>query len=287
VTPSYAEHGFGINAIATPTQVGLGVAWKRDGLEFTGVGKMGLQAPRLDFKLHIADGRLLVCELTLTGAAGITMDLAAKAARGAKNVADVVAVPADFSIPLIGKSVPSFAVTLRQAFLLKTGFTAPADLSANGAYTVTGIIGVGVRNGGPPDVKAPTLTADVHMVDSLTGPSLAVAGLNFTHQFRVIVGFGAFGFVTGPYFTVSNAVGINRGTDLDLKVPCRQSDVIMFIDAGVGYFMPRVVVNGINAVLGLLNLGKIASEGGISLLDERRLVEHHVAQPKNVACRVR
>jgi hypothetical protein len=286
VTPGFGVRGFGINALGTPTQMALGVAWKANGLDFSAVARMGLQTPRLDFKLHIADGAILVCELMLSGAAGLMMDLAASAAPGARNINDIVHVPADFSIPLIGQSVPSFAVTLRQSFLVKTGFTAAAALRAGGSYTVTGSIGVGYK-GGQPTFAPPSLTPAVHLVDSLQGASRAIAGLNFTHQMRVIVGLGAFGFVTGPYFSLSNAAGITRQTDLDRWTYCRQSDVVMFLSAGIGYFMPRVVVDGINAVLRLINLGEIANEGGIQIVDGHRLVEHHVAQPQSNACRPR
>ena len=77
----------------------------------------------------------------------------------------------------------------------------------------------------------------------------------------MIVGIGAFGFVTGPYFGMNATYTAARGSGIGLVI-CNQESVDLSLVGGVGYAMPRVVTSAINFVLRALNAGEIKGEGG-------------------------
>jgi len=86
-----------------------------------------------------------------------------------------------------------------------------------------------------------------------------------THNLSVMVGLGAFGFVTGPYGYLNSGVTATNGSTLgDPVVHCKQESVSMGIGAGVGYTMPDQVANAINAVLSVLGVSqRIKSSAGL------------------------
>lgn len=265
---------------------GIGARLTSDagGVRFVGETTFRLEQPRLSFVLEIANGTLQRCELQLIGAAGLAMQLDGASTVGQKgDIARTLHLPTDFSIPLLGQSVP-FAVTIRQSFQVKTRFQAPGVLHAHGDYAVSGGFNVGYR-GGRIGVSGPGgFTAAQGLIDSINGASAGPSGLLISHQIRLIVGIGAFGFVTGPYFAMTTAMGVSRHSDLDQLARCRGDVVNIVVSAGVGYFMPRVVTDGINTVLRALNLGEIANEGGVEVLEPTKLVDRQNVVPAIKAC---
>lgn len=264
--------------------LGAEITTDSNGLHFNSSALLRLETPRLRFALEIARGKLVRCELELTGAAGIAMRFNLVSSTGlASNVNQTIHVPSDFSIPLLGPAVP-FSITVRQAYLVQTAIGAKGRLQADGDYSVSGGFSIGYRDGhlgvgGPTGFKA-----NHPIVDSIAGISMTPSGIVLAHQTRVIVGIGAFGFVTGPYFTMTNTMGITRHSDLDTLARCSAADVIASVDAGVGYFMPRTITNGINFFLKALNLGQIKSEGGVSLGAPQKLINVHTFTPNSKAC---
>ncbi|HKP30421.1 MAG TPA: hypothetical protein VJU15_13500, partial [Gemmatimonadales bacterium] len=73
------------------------------------------------------------------------------------------------------------------------------------------------------------------------------------------VGIGVAGFSTGPYGFLNTSVSITRGSDAGIltgPLACRQGSIAMGLGAGVGYSMPAVVTDAINAILRALNINK-------------------------------
>ena len=275
---------FQVTPAVSLSGIGAQVTSDAAGLRFVGKTTLRLEQPRLSFSLEISKGTLRRCELRLIGAAGLLMELDAASERGSKgDAARTLHLPTDFSIPLLGEAVP-FAVTLRQSFVVKTRFGAPGALHARGDYAVTGGFDVGYRNGRLGVTGPAGFTANESLIDSINGVSMMPSGLLLTHQVRVIVGIGAFGFVTGPYFALTSAMGVSRHSDLDTLARCRGDVVNITVGAGVGYFMPRVITDGINTVLRALNLGEVANEGGITLLEPTKLINQSNITPKIKAC---
>jgi hypothetical protein len=275
--------GFKIRPEVSLNSIGASITWDDSGLYFVGKSSLRLEKPQLNFALHISGGKLLVCELSLSGAAGLQMEFAARSAAGTKgNINKVLHIPADISLPLINGKVP-FTVTIRQSFLVQTAFGAKGHLQARGDYSMGGAIAVGYRNEHLGVTAPGGLKANERLIDTIEGVSLTPTGVVLTHRARVIVGIGALGFVTGPFFSLSNAVGITRHADTDQLARCNQANVYLYLDAGVGYFMPNVIVNGLNALLGALNLGKIKNEGGFTLLKPHPILSNTSVYPQSKA----
>jgi hypothetical protein len=105
------------------------------------------------------------------------------------------------------------------------------------------------------------------MLVGTQGVSLAVNGIALTHQTSVMVGIGVAGFSTGPYGFLNTSVTITRGSDAGIltgPMACRQGTISMGLGAGVGYSMPGVVSDAINAILRALNINsKVEPFAGI------------------------
>jgi hypothetical protein len=203
----------------------------------------------------------------LNGAAGLTVQLEASSLTGGLqgNINKTFYVPVDLSLPIIGKALP-LAMTFRQTLLIQTAFTAKTStLTATGDYKFTGSLSAGLRNGNW-GVGGPTsFHTNVNLADSLGGTSLGVNGLVFGYGARVIVGIGAFGFVTGPFVGVSTVVGLTKGSDLSVGLgvpPCRWAILDMTIKVGVGFAIPEPLRNVLNFVLGQLHAQPIEGSGG-------------------------
>jgi hypothetical protein len=159
-----------------------------------------LDKPSLQFNLKIHGGQVQTAKIVLNGAAGLTVHLETATAQGIDgNINKKFYVPIDLSIPIAGLPVP-FAVTLHQQLLIQTAFTAKnSTLNSTGDYAFSGQIYMGLDNGNW-GVGAPTsLHTNTSLGQSLDGLSLGATGMVFGMEGRIIVGIGAFGFVTGPY----------------------------------------------------------------------------------------
>ncbi len=248
---------------------GLGIKLLHDGadIKFQAYVVLRLNKPTLDFELKINKNGIQAAKVVLNGAAGLTVHLEAATTKGLSgNVNKTFYVPVDLSVPIAGMGVP-FAVTLHQQFLVRTAFTAKnSTLSSTGDYTFSGTIFMGLDNGHW-GVGAPTaLHINSSLGQSLSGVSLGATGMVFGMEGRVIVGIGAFGFVTGPYLGYSAVAGLTRGSDLTtglVGVTCRGSELALSINAGVGYQIPKSVKDAINFLLGALHIAPIQSLGGL------------------------
>jgi len=245
---------------------GIGVHMSSDagGVRMSGDVRLRLSKPSLDFDLAIKGGKVQRALVRLDGAAGLLMKFEAGAEKGFKaNVNERIVLPVDFSLPITGLPVP-FAVTVRQQFIIKTAFGATTGLSATGDYTFSGSFSAGYQNG-TFAISGPTgFSAKESLLKSTSGVSLAPMGLVLMHQTRVIVGIGAFGFATGPFFGFNSTVGVTQtGAASAMLLNCKQATLNVGLVAGIGYSIPQPVTDAINFVLRQLNLGQIKSYGGI------------------------
>jgi hypothetical protein len=246
---------------------GLGVKLVHDGSDgkITAYAVLRLKSPSLRFNLVIAHGSVQTAEVELMGAAGLGVHFDAGTAAGVPgNINKTFFVPVDLSLPISGIGAP-FAVTLRQTMTLTTFFTVQtATLSADGEYEFQGSISMGLHNGSW-GASAPTsLTTKQSLLQSMGGASLGVNGLTFGYGGKVIVGIGAFGFVTGPYMGYNTVIGITKGSDMTMvaSIPCRSAILDVSMRFGVGYLIPQPVTSAINFILKRLNLKPISSSGG-------------------------
>jgi len=275
---------FKVTPLVGSAGIGVRVTSNQDGLVFMGEVVLYLNAPRLRFNLDIEGGKIVVCEVELTGAAGLLQTFEAGSERGySANINERVEIPIDFGIPISGMGVP-FAVNVRQTFILKTAFSAKnGTLRARGNYNLSGGLSIGFRDG-KFSAGAPTgLTTKESLLRSANGVSFGPMGLVMVHQAKVIVGIGAFGFATGPYVALNSSVAVSHGSSIGLVV-CKGATLSMALDGGVGYAMPQGVTRAINSILRALNINhEVHGSGGFSMTTQRLLNTTSVS-PKVPLC---
>jgi len=246
--------------------LGIKVVHNAENVKILAFAVLRLQQPSLHFNLDIQAGKVRTAEVQLWGASGLTVQFEAGTPVGVSgNIRRTFFVPVDLSIPIIGLAVP-FAVNVRQTFLLETAFSAQnSTLKAIGDYAFQGHIYMGYHQGSWGAGAPTSLTSRYNLANTLGGTSVGVNGLVMGYGGRVIVGIGAFGFVTGPYLGYNTSVGVTRGSNLNaILVPrCRSSVLDISMKVGIGYSIPQPVTNAINFLLRALNVKTIESEGGI------------------------
>jgi hypothetical protein len=248
---------------------GLGIKLLHNGddIKVLAYAVLRFSKPSLKFNLKIHGGTIQTAQIVLNGASGLTVHLETATPQGIDgNINKQFFVPVDLSIPIIGMGVP-FAVTLHQQFLIRTAFTAKnSTINTTGDYSFSGSIFMGLDNGNW-GAGAPTeLHTNSSLGQTLTGVSLGATGMVFGMDGRIIVGIGAFGFVTGPFLAYDAVVGLTRGSDMTtglVGITCRGTVLDLALNMGVGYQMPAPVNKAINAVLHALNLAPIQSFGGL------------------------
>lgn len=254
-------HKFNATPLAGARGVGARITSDAGGVKFLGEAVLYVNTPKLRFILDIRGGKIAVCEVELSGAAGILLTFEAASAQAmSANLNEDIDVPTSYSIPIAGMGVP-FAVTFSQRFRVQTAFSSTGVLRARGNYSLNGGLTVGYRNGSF-SVGGPTgLKTKESLLDSTGGVAMGVSGLVLVHQVKVMVGIGAFGFNTGPYVAMNSSVAVSRGSDIGI-VTCKAATLNMVMLAGVGYMMPQGVAGAVNFILRKLNLGEIQRSGG-------------------------
>jgi hypothetical protein len=255
---------FNVQPVANRFGVGLEVGSEGGGLKLYAQSTLHLAAPTAEGKIDIDPVKGFTgASLTLTGGGGLTWKFAAGTDQGLKaNVNRIIQPDIDFSIPLSG-GFP-IAVTVRQRLLVKTALgVRNTTLSASGSYSFSGAFAIGVVDkqwtvGGPVNFEATQ-----PLLKGTEGVSMGAAGLDLADEIKVIAGIGAAGFVAGPYFRVTPALGVFKGSSAGM-IECKEATIDVKMSAGVGYVIPKVVTNLINGILKALNIKyRIDGEGSL------------------------
>ena len=248
---------------------GLGIEASSDGggLKLYTQATLHIAAPSASADIDITpSGGVNRAALTLTGGAGLTWKFAAGTDVGMRaNVNGILTPDTDFSIPLGGIGPLPFAITVRQRLVVKTALgVRNATLSATGNYSFDGAFTVGVVNG-KWTIGGPTsFTTDQNMMKTADGISFGASGINLTDEVKVIAGIGVHGFAAGPYFRVTSALGVFKGSSLGM-IACKEATLDVKLSGGVGYVIPKVVTTLFNSILSALNIKyRIVGEGGFT-----------------------
>jgi hypothetical protein len=245
--------------------MGLGVKYDRNGVLIKAHTVIWLKRPEIHFVLKIDGGGVETAKLELRGLGGLTMEFEAGSTVGVNgNLNSQLWIPAEFRLPIYGLPVP-VAVAFHEGFIIKTAFTSKnSSLHAVADYTFSGSLKVGYENGSWVAEAPAELTVKQSLLKSVNGASLGPAGLVMGFQGRVIVGIGAYGFMTGPYAGYSATIGIVRSADVALPLApgCVGVNFDRAIEMGIGYSIPEPVTKVINFFLKALNLKQIDGVGG-------------------------
>ncbi|MDQ2665629.1 MAG: hypothetical protein M3Z05_06435 [Gemmatimonadota bacterium] len=248
--------------------IGITITHDGQGAKMLATASLLLKQPSVHFDLVIRNGTVVTALVELRGATGFRVHLAAGTDAGVTgNIHQNFFVPVDASFPIGGLAVP-LSVVFRQTLTLTTMFTAQTGtLEATGEYDFGGVLlKAGKQNGGAWGVQGPrSPEVKQSLANSLSGASLGVNALVFGYGAKVIVGIGAFGFVTGPYLGYNTVVALEKGSSMTMAgmPPCRSARLTTAVRYGVGYQMPQLVTNAINFFLHALNIRPILSEGGV------------------------
>ncbi len=245
---------------------GLGITLATDakGVKMMATAVVELNHPSVHFALVIRGGTIYTAFVQLQGTAGFRVHFSAGTDAGISgNIKQNFFVPIDASFPIAGIAVP-LSVVIRQTLRVETIFTAQTGtLEATGEYAFGGEFKAGKENGGDWRADGPTsVTTKQNLANTLDGISMGVNGLVFAYGAKIIVGIGAFGFVTGPYVGYNTVIGVNKSSSMPGALPCRSGTLNTSMRFGVGYQIPQVVTNAINFFMRALGIKPINSEGG-------------------------
>ena len=224
-----------------------------------------MSKPYVSWDINITPQGIETAKLEVHNAAGLTIHFEASTSEQfttKDNQKQQVFLPMDLSLPL-GGPVP-LALTLHQEFALRTAFSAKkSTLTATGDYGFEGSLKLECHYKTCQGSAPAAFTLRQSLIDSMNGASMGVNGLIIAYEGRVIVGIGAFGFVTGPYIGYGVSVGATRGSDTTAFIQtCRQADLNVWARVGVGYAIPQVVAKILNFFLRAFNAKEISSVGG-------------------------
>jgi hypothetical protein len=258
---------------------GIGVegSSSKGGLTAYARATLHMAAPTFDAHIDITPaGGVEQASLALSGAAGLTWKFAVGTKVGrSSNVNGLLQPDTDFSIPIGGLGPLPVALTVRQRVLVKTALSAKnTTLSATGRYTFNGSFIVGVVNNAW-TVKGPVdFSTETNMMKTADGITLGASGLDLADEVKVIAGIGVHGFAAGPYFRVTSALGVFKGSSLGM-ISCKEATIDVKLSGGVGYVIPKTITAFFNAVLSGLNIkyridgeGSLQSGGSLTLFND-------------------
>jgi hypothetical protein len=246
--------------------VGLRIASDGGGLRVNAMATVGLRQPTLDVTIKIRASGVQEASISLGGTAGLTWQFGVGTDLGrSANVKGILEPDTDLSLPIGGLAALPISVNVRQRFLIRTALGARnSTLTAKGDYSFTGGLKAGYSNGrwqmtGPTSVKT-----EESLLDNTGGISIAAAGVDMAHVFRVTVGIGAGGFTVGPYVSFTSSIGIFKGSSLGI-VPCAEATLVMSLSGGVGYTLPKIVTKIINTFLSFVGVKQeIEAQGSLA-----------------------
>jgi hypothetical protein len=271
VGPYAGKHGVGLTATSDAGGVRL----------FAGA-LLVIDQPTIRADIQIHNG-IRKAEIALSGATRWSLEFSVASEVGLSgNFNEEIPVPVDWSVPMTGPAAGfPFAVTVRHVFIAKTAFTSQGNLKVAGSLNASGALSAGYSDG-KFRLGGPTLTVERSFLQSMKGVSIGPTGIVIAHEVRVIVGVGAFDFVTGPYAGLRTALGVTQGSSIGI-IRCKGGTIDSHVTAGVGYSIPQLATNAINLILRALNAQPIKGHG---VIEGGTLPLFHVdAQPQAKPCK--
>ncbi len=264
-TRSYNESNFKTTPVVSSNTLGIDVSINDNGFKLKSQAMLHFLSPRLDLDFKIEDGAVETMAFQITGAAGLNWNYSMGSAQTMRaSVAALLQPNTDFSIPIAALGGTPLAITIRQRFEVKTGLEVKnSTLTATGGYTFNGAFKVGYVHKFWTAEAPSQYTVDQSMTKSAEGVSFGEQGLNLADQVRIFVGLGAHGFAAGPYLSFTSSIGAFKNSSIGM-LNCNGASLVVSLNGGVGYVIPKSITNLINSVLSALNIKyRITGEGGI------------------------
>ena len=264
-TRNYNEKNFKTTPLVSSTGLGIDVSVDDNGFKLKTQALLHFSAPTISVTIDIKGGTVETAGLVLTGAAGLNWNFSMGSEQTMRaSVAALLQPNTDFSIPIAAVGGIPLAITVRQRFLVRTGLEVKnSTLSATGGYTFNGAFKVGYLHKYWTAEAPSDYTVETSMTKSAQGVSLGIQGLNLADQVRIFVGMGAAGFAAGPYMSFTSSVGAFQNSSIGM-LQCNGATLVVDLNGGVGYVIPKSITDLINSVLRALNIKyRITGEGGL------------------------
>ncbi len=199
-----------------------------------GVGfKLFAKQLRLRAGTVVKDGQMIDSGGILDGLEGFEINLAGGVENGAQdNVKAKIEVPVEIETASIVVGGIPLKMLVEAKFTIEPALSGRnSTLSGQGRYTLTGPIGI--VDGKP---LIPELTVDKSIVDSLTGMTIGPSGLVVAVKWKFQGGLGVYGFVAGPYLTMTISMGVGRGSVIGAPLAeCHGATLGIWVGAGGGF----------------------------------------------------
>lgn len=265
---------------------GVRVRYDGGGAYLLATVRVFLEQPRASWNLSISGGKVRRADFTIHGGGGFGYQFDARTSMGPDgNLNDRIAVPTTFSIPFVVLGVP-FSLTISQSLIVNTAFTAQESaMGATGRWNLSGGIGFGYRDGGFRETTPTGFSTRSSMLDQIKGISLDTAAIVLGHSLRVKVGIGWDAFQVGPFAELVTTVGATRGSAAASPLTyCRGVWVNGWVGFGIGYSLPKVVVEVVNFFLRIVGASTIREKG--ELVGERyKFLDQSAQDPDLAICK--
>jgi hypothetical protein len=272
-------------AVASNSGVGVQFYYNKKGVTLFASAILGMDNPRVDFDLVIKNSKFVTAGVNVGGGLAVKMQVEAGTTNEFRqNFHKRWWEPIDFKIPLgmNGLAGVPFSVTFNTMLDVSTGFSAKTSvLKASGNYSFGGGLWAGLKNSSWSVSAASDLKAVTDLGQTTTGMSVGINSLVLAAAIRVMVGIGAFGFNTGVFVELRFDGTMLRAPDE--AFPCRQGTIEAFLDFGIGYSLPKFVVDVINAVLSIFTHYKLDRVGTIAQTKPVRLFHGATQIPASCA----
>ena len=244
------------------SSVGVGFGYHKSGLNMEASGSIVLKDAHMKFALDVQHFKIVTAGMNLSGASSLKVKLQAwsNANEVTVNAYQIVELPSDVSISIPVGGVP-LSLTFHTSFVFNSGFSAKQSvLTAEGEYTASGDIFIGVRDGVPQVIPFAHTSAKTSLASSVQGVSVGINSLALSFKVEPMVGIGAFGFNTGVYVGVSFGGSVVKQSNVALS-QCRGGYMNGVLNGGVGYQLPAKFVAVINGILSVFTKYRITGSG--------------------------
>lgn len=234
VCPEFGVGNWSAETCVDSTGITLTVDHKVSGhLKLGGVLKLPTAKLRFRGGTVVRDGQVVSSGGVLEGIRGIEISLSGGVGNGAQDNAKIkFEVPLEIETASIVVAGIPMKMLIEAKFTLETAFSGRnSTLSATGRYALDGPIGI--VDGKP---VAPTVSVRSSILDSLGGITVGPSGMVFGAKFKLQGGIGVYGFVVGPYATITISIGIGQGSVIGASLAeCRGATLGIWVGGGAGY----------------------------------------------------
>ncbi len=265
-TPCYLDCG-GLGVKLTAHKVGLQI-------DISIV--LRLEAPKFTFNLNIG-GPGPQAQIVLTGGAGFLMTVNGQTdPQFTSNLNQIGTIPVDLNMPVLFGPVP-LVLHYHQDLSLSSAFSAKTSiLKAREDLHLRGSLGFIYQGGGDFEASKMYATPNVDPSHEINGISMGINSIVVGISQRLLMGLGADGFAVGPYVSLTtSATALKQATEagqMMLAQPaiggCTQATIQMQVNGGIGYALPKIVVDAVNFFLNLVHVTPIATNGSLAQFKE-------------------